>query len=260
MAASYPNVSGVRFKDASGFAGYCVGDDQSIWSLHRVGPPYGIGDIWHRLNPCKSDTGHLVVILKKDGKPKTVLMHRLILETFVGPCPPGMECCHDNGIPSDNRIENLRWDTRKENVADARRHGTIARGSRNGHAKMTEEIVEEIRRRYLAGEKQKDLAREFGASKSRVCQAINTRTWNHVGGGNPAMKRTLNGMKRHPNIRERFAGKSVRIWSDQWKQWWRPDANGYTPEIAEAGVYDFEDAWNRSHHCGPGKKIVYVLA
>lgn len=50
-------------------------------------------------------------------------VHRLVLEAFVGPCPPGMECCHNNGDPSDNRVENLRWDTKKSNAADKRKHG-----------------------------------------------------------------------------------------------------------------------------------------
>ncbi|QDF19244.1 hypothetical protein SEA_STICKYNOTE_47 [Corynebacterium phage Stickynote] len=50
-------------------------------------------------------------------------VHRLVLEAFVGPCPPWMECCHNNGDPSDNRVENLRWDTKKSNMADRRKHG-----------------------------------------------------------------------------------------------------------------------------------------
>jgi HNH endonuclease/NUMOD4 motif len=33
-------------------------------------------------------------------------VHRLVLEAFVGPCPPGQECRHLNGNPSDNR-----WDS-----------------------------------------------------------------------------------------------------------------------------------------------------
>jgi len=43
-------------------------------------------------------------------------VHRLVLETFSGPCPEGMECMHLNGIADDNRVENLRWGTRSENA------------------------------------------------------------------------------------------------------------------------------------------------
>jgi NUMOD4 motif/HNH endonuclease len=51
-------------------------------------------------------------------------IHKLVLESFVGPCPPGMEVLHENDDPSDNRLENLRWDCRSENIRDRVRLGT----------------------------------------------------------------------------------------------------------------------------------------
>lgn len=42
-------------------------------------------------------------------------VHRLVLETFVGPCPEGMECDHVNRDRSDNRLQNLRWVTSVDN-------------------------------------------------------------------------------------------------------------------------------------------------
>lgn len=50
-------------------------------------------------------------------------VHRLVLEAFVGPAPEGMECCHNNGDKADNRLVNLRWGTRSENMYDKIRHG-----------------------------------------------------------------------------------------------------------------------------------------
>jgi hypothetical protein len=35
-----------------------------------------------------------------------------------------MECCHYDGDPANNRVGNLRWDTRSSNNLDAVRHGT----------------------------------------------------------------------------------------------------------------------------------------
>ena len=73
------------------------------------------------------------------------------------------------------------------------------------------------------------------------------------------MKLTLNGAKRSKTqaFRIRFLGAKVRIWSGQWHAWWRDNGNGYTDEIGEAGIYAFADAWRRTHHCGPEKKIEY---
>lgn len=73
------------------------------------------------LKTDSGEWGHQRVNLGR--RERGLRVHRLVLEAFVGPCPPGMECCHNNGDPSDNRVENLRWDTKKANVADRRKHG-----------------------------------------------------------------------------------------------------------------------------------------
>jgi hypothetical protein len=49
-------------------------------------------------------------------------VHHLILEAFVGPRPEGLKACHNNGDGHDNRLDNLRWDTQANNIADMHRH------------------------------------------------------------------------------------------------------------------------------------------
>lgn len=69
--------------------------------------------------------GYLQVALARGATShKSWLVHRLVLVTFVGPCPHGMESCHNNGTRSDNRLINLRWDTMSGNMFDKKRHGT----------------------------------------------------------------------------------------------------------------------------------------
>ena len=46
------------------------------------------------------------------------------MAAFVGPCPDGMEVCHNNGDATDNRLENLRYGSHSENMLDKRKHGT----------------------------------------------------------------------------------------------------------------------------------------
>ncbi len=55
----------------------------------------------------------------------------LVLKAFVGPRPHGMEACHNNGDSTDNRLENLRWDTPSANNYDLVLHG------RHIHARKT---------------------------------------------------------------------------------------------------------------------------
>jgi hypothetical protein len=105
-------------------------------------------------------------------------IHRLVLEAFVGPCPNGFEACHNDGDRQNNRLENLRWDTRSGNHSDKEQHGTMLRGARHPNAKITWEIVSEIRRRSLNGESLLRLAREFGISRSNVGLIAARKTWN----------------------------------------------------------------------------------
>lgn len=63
---------------------------------------------------------HLHVVL--EGRVDR-FVHSLVLEAFIGPCPPGLMACHANDDPTDNRIENLSWGTRSKNSYDAVRNG-----------------------------------------------------------------------------------------------------------------------------------------
>lgn len=86
-----------------------------------------VSQFWHAGRPLQwtdRGEGYHEVGLNRGGKQRQMKVHRLVLEAFVGPCPDGMEGCHANGNPADNRLENLRWDTHSSNVADSVEHGT----------------------------------------------------------------------------------------------------------------------------------------
>lgn len=69
-------------------------------------------------------SGHQQIPLKVSGKTSWAAVHRLVLTAFNGPCPDGMEGCHNDGNPANNHIDNLRWDTRSNNAYDKGLHGT----------------------------------------------------------------------------------------------------------------------------------------
>lgn len=108
------------------------------------------------------------------------LVSRLVLMAFVGPCPAGKEACHKNGNPSDNRLSNLYWGTRTDNMADAKRHGTDNEGERNGMSKLTEDDVRRIRSEVAAGRTQTEVAREYGVHQSLISNIVRHRRWSHV--------------------------------------------------------------------------------
>lgn len=94
-----------------------------IYKVSDRGSIRSLGGRVLRAHPI-NEIGHLQVGLSKDGVRKTKYIHRAVLEAFVGPCPPGMQCRHLNGDAGDNRLENLAWGTPSEDNYDRVRHGT----------------------------------------------------------------------------------------------------------------------------------------
>ena len=122
-------------------------------------------------------TGYLCVNLTKRGKRKQELLHRLVIESFLGDCPKGMECCHNDGDRTNPALKNLRWDTRKGNHADKKNHGTHQEGEKNPFRKLTDEAVREIR----ASDASLDvLAEKFGVSVGCVSKVRYFSNWRHV--------------------------------------------------------------------------------
>ena len=86
-----------------------------------------------------SPRGHLSVQLSANSRPVGMCIHRLIMLTFVGPCPEGMEVCHNDGNPANNRLENLRYDTHSSNAYDSVTHG-VHPHARKTHCKRGHEF------------------------------------------------------------------------------------------------------------------------
>lgn len=170
--------STVEYRDLPGFPGYRVGNDGSIWSSKWSPRPE---NPWRRLRANFYGKGYQAVNLRNDGRYWLTYLHRAVLETFVGPCPEGMECRHLDGIKTHNHLANLKWGTKLENVADKRRHGTINCGEKNGGAKLLEQDVVAIRKEYKRGVvTHKQIAERYGVNESTIRGIVSMKEWRHV--------------------------------------------------------------------------------
>ncbi|ERG63471.1 hypothetical protein L332_03560 [Agrococcus pavilionensis RW1] len=121
------------------------------------------------LRPFTRADGRYSVTLSRDDERRTRLVHRMVLEAFVGPQPTGAECCHHDGDPTNNRLTNLRWDTHTGNEADKRRHGTHPSSAKT-HCKRGHQLVEpNLKPAQFAKGKRSCLAcsREYGLAVSQ---------------------------------------------------------------------------------------------
>jgi len=68
------------------------------------------------LKPVLNSKKYPMVNLLKDNPRKNFLIHRLLGVAFIPNPENKCDINHINGIKNDNRIENLEWCTRSENL------------------------------------------------------------------------------------------------------------------------------------------------
>lgn len=115
----------------------------------------------------------------RTGKP--VQAHRFGWELSHGPISPNHFICHSCDNPPCVRPDHLFVGTPKDNTRDMvnknRAQYVSHPGEANGRAVLALGEVEQIRRRYAAGERQRPLAKEYGVAQSTISQIANGRLW-----------------------------------------------------------------------------------
>jgi hypothetical protein len=161
-----------RWVEIAGFEGlYFVSDLGRIRSARRYRVSGRI------LKPSAAGDGYRKVTLCGGGARIARYVHELVLTHFVGPRPDGMEVAHNNGRRDDNRLANLRWDTRSGNHADKIIHGTACRGERHGRRKLSASDVVAIRH---AKGSLREIGDRFGVGPMQVHRILAGQNWSSL--------------------------------------------------------------------------------
>lgn len=135
------------------------------------------------IRKCRAGRGgYLYFNITIDGKRKTLKVHRMVAETFLGPPPtPKHQVAHYDGDRLHNHLSNLRWATHSENLKDRHRHGTHMLGERNQKAKLTPDQVLAIRNEYASGAANTyGLAKKYGVYHTNIQKIIRREIWTHL--------------------------------------------------------------------------------
>lgn len=112
-----------EWRPVVGHSGYEVSSLGRVRSHKQTSP---------RILKCSvNKNGRPMARLYERGQPTVnIEVHVLVARAFLGPCPEGLEVCHNVADKLDNRLINLRYDTRRNNVLDCIRDGSHSQASK----------------------------------------------------------------------------------------------------------------------------------
>lgn len=130
----------------------------------------------------KNPKGYAIVVLSKEGRSKTVTVHRLVARAFIKNHSKKSQINHKDGDKANNRVENLEWCTGSENMVHAveSKLYTAVKGSRHYNAKLKEEDILYIRKLPSRGIPYKQIAEMYNVGVKHVQKIISRERWKHI--------------------------------------------------------------------------------
>ncbi len=161
------------------FHGHNVAIDPTdrFWKSVKIGND---SDCWE-WQAGKMQAGYGVIGVGR----KILYTHRYSYELHNGPIPKGFFVCHHCDNPPCCNPDHLFLGTDRDNKHDMIKKGrnfipAPRLGENHFGAKLTDNMVREIRIRSNQGEIGTALAREFGVRPAAISAIIRRRSWTHV--------------------------------------------------------------------------------
>ncbi len=134
--------------------------------------------IQHQCHPF----GYLGITLCRNGKRIHKMVHPLIISSFIGPRPEGLEINHKDSNPKNNNIENLEYVTHGQNMKHGYDVGNKIRpkGELHPMTSLTDKTVIFVRSLKTKGLKNIDIHKLTGIEASTISRLVNHKIWNHI--------------------------------------------------------------------------------
>ena len=170
-----------EWRDVPGWIGRCQVSSLGRMRTRHLGALPGSADYWFIRKPGKG-RHYLQLSLPKlagETRQRSVMVHKLIAETFLGPRPEHAVIRHIDGNRFNNAVTNLAYGTDAENRADDVAQGK-RRGTNNGRARLTEREALAIKRLLAEGVQSRALARAFDVHENTIYWIKRGRNWAHL--------------------------------------------------------------------------------
>ena len=169
------------WKEINGFNGrYLI---SNLGNVKSIDWPNTLGRVikGKMLKTQMEGNGYLQVGLITGQKQIRYLVHRIVAHAFIPKIDGKTFVNHKNGIKTDNRVENLEWVTRSENIKHAFKIGLQCnKGENHPSNKLKELQVIEIRSKHSQGVSAYKLSKEYGISYTQAKDIVKKRSWRHI--------------------------------------------------------------------------------
>lgn len=170
-----PDLEGEIWKDVPGYEGIYVISNMGRLKriMHRKHPTNTI------INASINDYGYHYSCLTINGKGQNHMIHRLVGQAFIPNPEDKPQVNHIDGCKSNNVLQNLEWNTSKENINHAWDTGLAKpkNGILNGNAVLTEKDILEIRASSLTP---LELSLIYKIKREQVYKILRRERWTHI--------------------------------------------------------------------------------
>lgn len=165
MSEIWKDIPGYEGRYQASTYGRIRGKDRTMTITPKDGKAQYTRTVTGRvLSTCLGSNGYPYVGLRQTqdaGNATYVPVFHLVASTFLGPRPEDAEICHTDGNRLNSSVENLRYDTRKENHIDVYRCG-------GRYGKLSVEEAKDVKRRLARGESKSSIARLYDVSHTAI--------------------------------------------------------------------------------------------